>query len=664
MKFKLLFGRKQLAALLGAFLAVATGFCLHTFRFGNGLANASYDLLLVARGDTKADEAVIVYLDESSHQKLNQPLNAPWDRALHAKLIDRLTAAGAKAVVFDIVFSDPNPDKAQADQLLADAMRRSGRVVLAADNVPDGPKSKRTIPPFDLLLNEAAGVGSAETIPSSDLIIRVHTPRGDNPLSSLTWAAAEFLQLPVTRTPGAEDRERWVNYYGRPGLLPWRSYHQALDATVVPDEFFRDKVVFVGARIITKYAGERKDEYPSPFSVWLGDGGFMSGVEIQATAFLNLSRGDWLERFSRPVERAFIVILGIVFGVGLLLCRPLTATAVAVAGFGVIVVATYALLWGSLLWFPVFVAGVQIAVALGWSVLFNSVQLYVQKRMFEHTLSLYLSPKLVRKFSGNPKLLKPGAEKQTLTLFFSDIANFTSISEGMDSDHLAQLMNEYFEGAVSRCIHKTDGTVVKYIGDAIFAFWNAPEPQGDHAVRACEAVLHFRDLGAHEVNGRQLTTRIGLHTGPANVGNFGSAERVDYTALGESVNLASRLEGLNKYLGTTCLMSGETRSLIGERLLTRRVGRFQLKGFEKAVEVHELVGRPAEEADTEAWRHSFAEALAAFQRGDFNTAEKGFRRTQELHPGDGPSAFYLSRLIELPATPPAGWNGDVELKEK
>jgi len=304
-------------------------------------------------------------------------------------------------------------------------------------------------------------------------------------------------------------------------------------------------------------------------------------------------------------------------------------------------------------------------VVLGWSVLFNSVQLYVQKQLYENTLALYLSPKLVKKFSGNPALLKPGAEKQVLTLFFSDIEDFTRLSEGMDSDELASLMNQYFESAVSKCIHRTEGTVVKYIGDAIFAFWSAPEVQTDHAVRACEAALRFRDLAGQAIDGRHLRTRIGLHTGLANVGNFGSAQRVDYTALGESVNLASRMEGLNKFLGTGCVMTGDTRAAIGDRFVTRDLGRFRLKGFEKVVAVHELVGWPEEAELTRAWRTVFREALLAYRRRDFDTAQRGFLRTIELRPEDGPSTFYLKRIQDIEGQAQlTHWNGDIGLTEK
>jgi adenylate cyclase len=233
----------------------------------------------------------------------------------------------------------------------------------------------------------------------------------------------------------------------------------------------------------------------------------------------------------------------------------------------------------------------------------------------------------------------------------------------MDSDELAKMMNEYFEGAVGTCIHPTDGTVVKYIGDAIFAFWNAPEPQTDHAVRACQAALQFRELSGREVRGRKLITRIGLHTGVANVGNFGSATRVDYTAIGEDVNMAARMEGLNKYLGTTVLMTGAVKAEIGDRFATRHLGRFQLKGFERAVEVHELLGTPGGNGSVSADR--FAEGLKAFRARDLEGAAKTFERMLETHPHDGPAKFYAKHIEEIRGeTATDGWSGEIELKEK
>jgi adenylate cyclase len=252
-----------------------------------------------------------------------------------------------------------------------------------------------------------------------------------------------------------------------------------------------------------------------------------------------------------------------------------------------------------------------------------------------------------------------------LTILFSDIAGFTSISEGMDSDDLARLMNEYFQSAVQNCIHATDGTVVKYIGDAIFAFWNAPDLQGDHAYRACEAALRFRALAAQRINGRELVTRIGLHTGVANVGNFGSNKRVDYTAIGENINLASRMEGLNKYLGTRVLITGDTQKEVSSRLITRYLGLFRLKGFEKAVAVYELTAFPEKEAESRPLREGFAAALDKFSKREFAGAEAAFRHVLETSPGDGPAEFYLEQIQELQrAELPPDWKGEITLKDK
>jgi adenylate cyclase len=480
----------------------------------------------------------------------------------------------------------------------------------------------------------------------------------------LSWVAARFVGAAVT-TNGSPETLRWMNYYGRPGSVLSVSYCDALKPGKVEDSFFRDKIVFVGSRIITKFAGERKDEYRTPFGFFVTKGAmFVPGVEIQATACMNLLREDWLRRLPLGAELAILILAGLVIGFGLMRLPPLTATGVsAVLLFLLFGVCYVAML--KLSWFVFFIVVVQVGFALVISVAYNSLQAYVQKRLAEQSLAFYLSPKLVKKFASNPSLLKPGAEKQTVTLLFTDIADFTKMSDGLDPDELAAVMNEYFERAVGQCIHKTDGTVVKFIGDAIFAFWNAPDPQPDHAVRACEATLYFLEFAFKPVRGRLLHTRIGLHSGVANVGNFGSVERSDYTAFGENVNLASRLEGLNKYLGTTCVMSGDTFAATNGQFITRAAGMFRLKGFEKAVAVHELVGWPAEAEPTRAWREAFASALQNYQRGDLSAARTGFEAVLKLKPEDGPSKFYLERIAEYGGKPsPADWTGEVLLKEK
>ena len=267
-----------------------------------------------------------------------------------------------------------------------------------------------------------------------------------------------------------------------------------------------------------------------------------------------------------------------------------------------------------------------------------------------------------------PDILKPGATKQQLSILFSDIAGFTTMSEGMDSDDLAKLMNNYFEAAVGKCIHKTEGTVVKFIGDAIFAIWNAPEKQEDHADRACRGAILLRDQIGDFVGGKgkAIRTRIGLHMGDANVGNFGSSTRIDYTAIGENINLASRMEGLNKYMGTDILITGNVKDAVGERFITRLCGLVRLKGFEKkAVAVHELINVPEKAEATRAWREAYAAAYEEFKKKNFTAAKEGFQKVLEMKPKDGPSQFHLNFLEEVKLDElPENWQGEIEMHEK
>jgi adenylate cyclase len=612
-------------------------------------------------------------MDDESHRTLNQSPSLPWDRELHARLLDRLTADHARAVVFDVVFSGPSTNSA-ADEHLSKAIRDNGHVVLMADYVLSGPdlaSGMALFPPYEPFLKAASGhSGFAQFTEDADYMIRQHyfgTP--DTPCSSTAWVLASMLGAGATKKPENEYSHWWINYYGPPLTLRACSYYQALYPDGVPLGYFSNKVVYIGAHLLTVFAGERKDEFKNPYTADLHrEPQFMPGVEVQATAFLNLLRGDWLTRSSGAVEAFVLAVTGLIFGLGLLCFRPLIALIVAAASAAAVVFVAQMSFNHGRIWFPwMIIVAAQIPIALLWSVVFNSVQLYVENRLYRQSLQMYLSPKLVKKFASeqNRDLLKPGAKKELLTVLFSDIASFTSISEGMDSDDLARLMNNYFQSAVSQCIHATDGTIVKYIGDAIFAFWNAPDAQIDHAMRGCEAALRFRDQPAQYINGRPLITRIGLHTGVANVGNFGSTARVDYTAIGENINLASRMEGLNKYLGTDVLITGATQAGIEGRLLTRFLGSFRLKGFEKAVAVYELVGQMDREESRRRLHEAFAGALKCIQQKDLAAAEAAFHRVLEIEPKDGPSLFYLKFIEEAHEHPlPAEWNGEVELKEK
>ncbi|MEI9865402.1 MAG: CHASE2 domain-containing protein [Limisphaerales bacterium] len=396
-------------AMIGAVLAMGLSSLLLEFGkipAATKLVHLSYDLPFLLRPVINPTNVVMVYMDDDSYKELNQSYIQPWNRAYHAQLLDRLTADGARAVMFDIVFSDAGPNPA-ADEQFAKSIHAFGKVVLAADYVAsgygrDGVAMKTVVPPYASFSDAAADLGTAETSPDDDLVIRKQARMtDDDQLSTMGWTVAKLCGAPVTQNEANRKIERWINYYGPPATLPNVSYYRAIQPGELPTGYFSNKVVFVGARLLTKFAGERKDEYPNPYSVLTPKNPFMPGAEIQATQFLNLLRGDWITRLSPAVELTMIIFAGFIFGFGLTLFRPLPALFVALFGAVVVAFISYGLFKQERLLFPwMIIVAVQIPVALLWSIIFNSVQLYVQNKLFEQSLEMYLSPKLVKKFCG------------------------------------------------------------------------------------------------------------------------------------------------------------------------------------------------------------------------------------------------------------------------
>jgi adenylate cyclase len=310
---------------------------------------------------------------------------------------------------------------------------------------------------------------------------------------------------------------------------------------------------------------------------------------------------------------------------------------------------------------------VQIPLALGWAILFNSIRSFVETEFLKQSLALYLSPQQVKQILRDPALLKPGVSQRHVSILFSDIASFSKISERMAAADLAKLLNDYYETAIS-CIHETGGTIMNLIGDAILAIWNAPQDQADHPERACRAaVLLSQKLIVFDSTRRslRLQTRVGLHAGDVSVGNIGSSRHFDYTVIGENVNLASRLEGLNKHLGTSVLATREIQRTVEGKMPTRLVGHFRFKGLDQVVEVHELIIAEGEAASAGQWIDAFGCGLHYFQRMDFEQAAQHFRVVLGVKPNDGPSTFYLKKIDEFRGTPPASeWFGEIDMREK
>jgi len=662
LNFRFDWQRHKWSGLFGVLLTLVIGLVGRSGE--NSLVLLSYDLPVALHVTEAPKEAVVVYLDDASHKLLNQPLNNPWDRHLHAELLRRLRAEQAGLIVFDVVFpeAERNPE---ADAEFATEIRKCGNVILAGENsssaVTGTDEATTGIKPYGPFEKAARGWGMSDLEKNSDYGVRsFKTVFATVP--TLSIVAATVVRSNQLDFHG--QKQLWLHYYGKPYALESCSYSQVISNFARPG-LFKDRVVFVGARQSSGFTGASKDSYRTAYTLTTGD--HAAGVEIHATEFLNLLHGEWLTRTSGWVELILVVLVAIIFGFGLLFFSAVPACALAGVAAGFIVVPAHLMVWHGHIWFPWAVLLVQLGVALGWSVVFNSFRGYLENRDLSRALSFHLPPSRVKQILRRPELLQPSAEKQEVSLLFTDIADFSTISDRMLPERLFQLLNKYFADTIP-CIHETDGTVVQLVGDAIFGVWNAPEPQKDHHERACRAALLLRDkLVSFESANESfpLKTRVGLHAGLATVGNCGSADRFTYTALGAETNMASRLEGLNKYLGTEVLASSAVLAPVEDKFVFRPIGHFRLKGSDRVLEVNELLGTVEQREKSKPWRDAFGEALRKFKHREFVEAEAGFRRVLEIKPNDGPSLFYLETLERFrQEPPPKSWLGEINMGEK
>jgi CHASE2 domain-containing sensor protein len=365
---------KQLAtwrsALWAAAICVVVGLAL--LRWSNGLVLLSYDLLFFlkvvqdrALPTRPPQDAIIVYMNDDAFSKLGQVESANWDRSIHARLVDKLTMEQARVVVFDIVFESTNGPSADAE--LIRAVRRNGRVVLAASQgkeVRNQVVTKSVVRPFDALMDAAAGWGIAgvyQAAVEGRVAREYHV--GNEILPSLPWVAARVAGAPITLRPGASQPTNYLNYYGPPFTLPAVGYMEALTNY---GGLFRDKCVFIGVHLSTQRGLDQVDTFDTPYSVL--DSVRAPGVEILATAFLNLLRGDGMRKMAWAGQTGIVLLVGLVFGAGLTRLRPRWAPVGALAGIFLIVVLAVECAKREI-WFawtiPVFV---QIPVALACSI--------------------------------------------------------------------------------------------------------------------------------------------------------------------------------------------------------------------------------------------------------------------------------------------------------
>ncbi|MDP2990650.1 MAG: adenylate/guanylate cyclase domain-containing protein, partial [Kiritimatiellota bacterium] len=406
---------------------------------------------------------------------------------------------------------------------------------------------------------------------------------------------------------------------------------------------FKDCYVMVGCN-----APGLLDLRPAPVSR------IYTGVELHATLLDNLLANDFIQDTPRAATVVLTLLLGILWGSVILFCRHARDTAVAfIAALpipAILCVAAYT----KGFWLPFLVLEAATAFALVGAVLVNYATEGRQKRFIRGAFKQYLSEDVIEQIVQHPERLQLGGEQRTLSILFSDLQGFTTISEGLNPQELTALLNEYLT-AMTDIIQDEGGTVDKYEGDAIIAFWNAPLAQDNHAERAVRAALRCQTALAemrpavHARIGKDLFMRIGLNTGPVVVGNMGSRNRFNYTILGDAANLASRLEGINKQFGTYTMISETTHAGMGQAFAAREISRVAVVGRKTPVRVFEPM-RPeilAAHADDFA---RFAKGLSAFYEGRFAEAVAAF---EPLRAKDPPAAAYWRKCQTLQADPPA-----------
>jgi adenylate cyclase len=662
-----------LAGVVGAVLIAAVGWYF-LGAAGRFFSHLSYDLPFAARNNHPTD-ICIIYMTDDAGRWLNQG-SGVWKRTLHAELTRRISADGPRAIFFDLVFGAPSTDPAE-DPDFADAIQKAGCVYLAAEMEVKGENDRSgiaseagaretIIPPLPMYRKVAAGWGIVAFRPKDEDFGVRRIYMGTDLVPSLTWKMAVKLGALLPEDESARLQTRWINYYGKVDGFAHYPYNVALDRQALPPGYFKDKVVFIGGRSGIGVLGLGKDEFRHPLSRLTND--YIPGPELQATIFSNLYRGEWLNRLSEPVETGIILAFGVLLAAVLPRFTPVLAT---LAALGITVVFVLAVLWvvfTQRVWFawgvPVFV---QVPLGLGWAI--GSRYFLVERRRdaFRKAFAAYLSPHLAARVDEAALSLAPGGTIVETSIIFTDLEGFTTLSEELnDPTALASLLTHYFT-RTSAHVLENDGTIIKYIGDAVFAVWGAPLRDSRHATKAARAACRMHREAQREIDGRLLRTRIGVHTGRVLAGNLGSLQRFDYTCIGDPVNFAARLEGLNKHLGTSILISDETFQRLNGDFVTRPLGQFRVVGKKQPVTIHQLLGEK-ESMSTPAYVETFACALGAYQKRNLDLAERMFRRVIEEKGGsepDGPSAFYIKQIAldRATGTDPE-WDGVVDITSK
>ncbi|RMD87084.1 MAG: adenylate/guanylate cyclase domain-containing protein [Calditrichaeota bacterium] len=701
-KLKKIWQSKWLFGIIFAFIAAVLALFMSRLSQFENFELKTYDARFKLRGPlpTKQDNIVIVAIDDQTF--LDLKMKWPFPRNLYAKAILNLLEAGARLIIFDIEFTEPDANEMR-DVVLAGAIKRAGNVILAGKIVTEikgkGVVNVYPLRPLPILLDAGAQWGLIDVLEDTDgfirryLLFRRHGGQTYLSLSLLTYlnllpqskrrfrtgTNGQFV-IGDLHIPKKEYNSMLINYRGPAGSFPTYSFSSVVDDAELDigeedtDIFelhklegtFRDKIVFIGAA-----AEELQDNKLTPFFEYKGTKRKTPGVEMHANALSTLIRRDFIRTQSSLTNFIFILVLAYLtmfFTKWLKPFRGMFSVVVLVLAF--IIWAFYSFLH-RLVW--VEITGPMLAIVLSYvgSVVHQVLTEQREKFRIKKTWQHYMAKNVIDEMLETGQEPTFGGERRELTVLFSDIRSFTTFSEKHSSHEVVHKLNEYLTAMVD-IIFKYEGTLDKFVGDEIMAIFGAPIPQKDHALRACmtalEMVARLRALQREWVQKNEdlFQIGIGINTGKMIVGNLGSSQLFDYTVIGDEVNLGARLEGTNKQYGTTVIISEATYRKVRHRVVVRELDLVRVKGKNRPVRIFELLGidsLPPIEKDLLV--EVYHKGLQLYKARKFYQALKEFRRILKYFPTDGPTRVYIKRcldFIEFP--PPEDWDGVYEMQTK
>lgn len=484
----------------------------------------------------------------------------------------------------------------------------------------------------------------------------------DWPMLALNMAefGVERVRIGDIDIPTDDSGRILINYLGPAKTFPHFSISDIIKGRLSPDNF-KDKIVIVGATAVGIY-----DLRVTPFS------SVFPGVEIHANVIDNILHQNFLQQsaWTSFIDAFSIIFFGLIIGIVIPRVKAVQGIMLSfliVASFVVIntIIFSHLNIWLNVI-YPVLT---MITIFLGITV-YRYITEEKEKKKIRGAFQYYLTASVINEMLKDPTKLKLGGDKKDLTVLFSDIRGFTTISEKLTPEDLVHLLNEYLT-AMTNVVFKYEGLLDKYMGDAIMAVFGAPLDQPDHAVKACRTALGMMEE-LHKLQkkwadeGRPvLDIGVGVNSGDMVVGNMGSEMRFDYTVMGDSVNLGSRLEGINKEYGTNIVISEYTYAAVKDILVCRELDSVRVKGKKLPVKIYELLG---EKKEAEKWEKAvsiFEDGLSKYKQGLWDEAIASFQKVMEIKPDDAPAKLYIERCQELKITPPEGeWDGVFTMTRK